>query len=154
MPTIQSSAFRDANRVPIQSLAFIAKKSVTFAAATTGSIAQHDLFIATGSVLITVFGLVNTDLTSGGAATFSIGTSGNVAGILGVVTATTLNDGDVYVDTTDRVQLGPLSTTSLVIINGGQDITYDILTATITDGQIDFYCLWRPLDSGSAVIAA
>jgi len=155
MVTISGQIWRDENRVPIQGLSLIQEKQVTFATASTGAIGQHDLFTVTGDVLISVFAVVNTTLTSGGAATISIGTANNVAAIIDVTAAPNLADGDVWVDSTDtRVEVGPLPSTSLVLINDGADITYDVLADTIDTGQIDFYCLWRPLSEDGNVIAA
>ena len=153
---VNASLNRDANRAIFQTNeAFQAPLAWTFAAANTGSIAQHTLFTVTGDVILSLFGIVNTTLTSGGASTISAGGVGNVAALLGVTTATNLADGDVWVDTTDtRVGFGPLVAAHEFVCNDGLDVTIDILTATITAGQIDFYCLYRPLESGASVVAA
>ena len=151
---LPDSIFRDANRVAIQGLSLTKVEAVTFAAATTGSVAQHDLFTVTGDNLVTIFGICNTSLDSGGVATISVGSVGNVAAIIPVTTATDIDDGDIWVDATPGVQIEALPASSLFVINDGQDITYDILTATITAGQIDFYCLYRPLESTARVVAA
>lgn len=151
-----ASRDRDANRQPLSGLHgldFLASKAVTFAAATTGSIAQHTLFTATGDLLVVVFGVCNTDLNSGGAATISVGTANNVAGLIAVTTATAIDDGEVWVDATPGTEIEAAPATPF-ILNDGADITYDVLAATITAGQIDFYAFYRPLEATASLVAA
>jgi len=147
---------RDANRQVISSNeAFKVENTITFAAATTGSVATHTLFNVTGNVLVTVCGVVDTTLNSAGAPTISIGTAANTAAIIASTTAKNLADGDVWVDATDtRVGVGYLysdGVSEVGVINDGADITYTIASATVTAGVIDFYCLWRPLSSDGKV---
>lgn len=153
---VNASINRDANRVPFQTnKAFQVAAPWTFAAATTGAIAAHSLLTVTGDCVLSLFGIVNTTLTSAGAPTISAGSAANVAAILGVTTAVNLADGDVWVDTTDtRVDFGPLVAANEFVCNDGADVIINILVATITAGQIDFYCLYRPLESGASVVAA
>lgn len=146
MANISTSQQIDANFRTINSNeALVLESTWTFAAATTGAIGQHTLFTVTGNVLVNVFGICDTDL-AGATATISIGSAGNVAGIVALTTATDIDDGDVWVDATPGVQLEALPNRAF-IVNDGQDITIDILTAAISGGVIDFYCLWRPLSS-------
>ena|SRR3990167_10499131 len=153
MTGFRVSMDRDANRAVITSNeAFRLESTWTFVAGTTGAIAQHTLFTVTGNVLAMAFGICDTSLTSGGAATLSIGTANNVAVLSddSVITATDLDDGEILTGSaTPPVEAGSLP--PLKIINDGADITLDILTATITGGVIDFYCLWRPLSSNGLV---
>ena len=147
---------RTANRESILSNeSFKLESTWTFVAATTGAIAHHPLFTVTGNVLVNVFGVCDTNLDSGGAATISIGTAGNVANIISVTTATVIDDGDLWITNVPTVQTQAISESSGIglpwVVNDGQDITIDILTATITAGVIDFYCLWRPLSSDANV---
>lgn len=148
-----ASLDRDANRATFQSNeSFRVANAWTFVTGTTGAVGQHTLFTVTGDVIVNVFGICNTDLTSGGAATISVGSVGNVAGIVAATTATDIDDGDIWVDATPGVQLEALPQRGFVV-NDGQDITIDILVAAITGGAIDFYCLWRPLESTGLVTA-
>jgi hypothetical protein len=75
---------------------------------------------------------------------------GNVAALIAATTATTIDDGDVWQNATPTVQAGA-AVSAGIPINDGQDITFDILTATITAGVVDMYCLWRPLSSDANV---
>ncbi len=148
MATIQ----RDDNHVPIQGLhSLIAKKAVTYTAGALGAIGSHVMFTVTGDVVVTAFGVCNTTLTSGGAATLELGVTGNTAALVAQTTATTLNDGDVWVDAVDRIGAGMIPTSR--IINDGTSITATVGTATITAGQIDFYCFWTALEKGASVVA-
>ena len=144
---------RDANRQIITSNeAFRLESTWTFAAATTGAVTAHTLFTVTDNVLLCVFGVVDTTLTSGGSATVEVGVTGNTAVLIGQSTATALADGEIWRDNTlTRVGAGEI--TPMNIINDGSDIILTIGTATVTAGAIDFYCLWRPLNENSNVIA-
>ncbi len=143
---------RDANRAIISSNeAFKLESTWTFVAGTTGAIGQHTLFTVTGNVWVNqVFGICDTDLESGGAATISIGSANNVAQLMDATTATNVDDGDVWDNATPTVEIGNMwgsGNKFYAPINDGADITFDILTATITAGVVDMYVFWRPLSS-------
>lgn len=143
---------RDANRFAVTSNeAFKVENTITFAAATTGSVASHTLFEITGNVLVQIFGICDTNLDSGGAATIEVGVAGNTAAIIAQTTATGIDDGEIWVDSGSAV--GAEAIGSVYAINDGADIIYTIGTATVTAGVIDFYCLWRPLSSTGSVTA-
>lgn len=128
--------------------AFKLESTWTFVENLTGDQAAHTLFTVTGNVLVTVFGICDTNLA--GAGTFEVGVAGNTAGIIAqIANATDLDDGDIYVDATPGV--GAEALPSPFIINDGADIILTIGTADITAGVVDFYCLWRPLSDGGAV---
>ena len=148
---------RDANREIINSNeAFILKSTWTFAAATTGAIGQHTLFTATDNCMAMVIAICSTDLESGGSATISVGSANNVAIFFEVTTATNIDGGEVWVAATPLADIGATLNHGgeglTTIINDGADITIDILTATITAGVIDFYCLWRPLNNNASIV--
>ena len=119
----------------------------TYVTATTGATGAHTLFTVTGNVLVTVFGIVDTNLT--GAATLEVGIVGNTAGLLAqTADATTLDDGEIYVDNASAtIEALP----SPFILNDGTDIIQTIGTTAVTAGVIDFYCLWRPLSAGANI---
>ncbi len=130
--------------------AFKLESTWTFAAATTGAIASHTLFTVSGNVALSVFGVVDTTLVSGGAAKIEVGLTGNTAVLIAQGTAANYADGDVYVDATDtRVGAGAIP--AMQVINDGFDVLLTITTATLTAGAIDWYCLYRPLSSDGAV---
>jgi len=146
------SIIRDSNFVPVQANgAFTEKKAVTYTATGEGSVAAHTIYTVTGDVLVSVFGVCNTNLDSGGVATIEVGIAGNTAVLIAQTTATDIDDGEVWIDNAPAtVEAVPASS----VLNDGTDIIATVGTATITAGQIDFYCLWRPLESGASVVAA
>jgi hypothetical protein len=131
--------------------AFKLESTWTFVTTTTGATGAHSLFTVTGNVLVSVFGVCDTSLT--GAATLEVGVTGNTAVLLAqIANATTLDDGDVYVDADTAVGAAKIATP--FVVNDGNDIIMTIGSTAVTAGVVDFYCLWRPLSSGSSVTVA
>lgn len=157
MSSFAAAQDRDANRQVISSgEAFKLESTWTFVGATTGANGAHTLFTVTGNVFVdAVFGICDTDLTvSGGTPTMSVGTVGNTGGLLSATTATLIDDGDVWVDSTPRVGVGSIWGTGdnkWNVVNDGADIILTISSDTVDAGVIDFYCLWRPLSSDGLV---
>ena len=142
---------RDANRTAILSNeAFKLESTWTFVASTTGATGNHTLFTVTGNVLVSIFGVVDTTLTSGGANTIEVGVTGNTAVLIAQATGANFADGDIWVDATDT-RVGAGAVPAMQIINDGFDILLKITTATLTAGVVDFYCLWRPLSSDANI---
>jgi len=148
---------RDDNHTPIQGpYACIAKKSMTLAGGTTNDPGDYDgtgnpatLFTVTGDCLVTIFGIVNTNLV--GAATIEVGIAENTAALIAQSTATDIDDGHIWIDATPgTVQLLPTAS----ILNDGTDIIQTVGSADITAGQIDYYCFYQPLEAGASVVAA
>ena len=135
----------DANRRTISSNeAFLLESTWTFVENLTGDQAAHTLFTVTGNVLASVFGVCDTNIA--GAGTMEVGVTGNTACLIAqIANATTLDDGDVWVDADTAVGAGLIPHPS--VINDGNDIILTIGTADLTAGVVDFYCLWRPLSS-------
>jgi len=128
--------------------AFVLQAPWTFVTATTGTVAAHTLFTVTGDCLVSVFGVCNTNLT--GAGTIEVGVAGNTASLLAqIADATTLDDGDVYVDATTMVGAGAIPATK--VINDGADIIMTIGGTAITAGQVNFYLTYRPLSDGASI---
>jgi hypothetical protein len=128
--------------------AFLLQAPWTFSELTTGAIGAHTLFTVTGDVLVSVFGVCNTDLV--GAATLEVGVAGNTPGLLAqIANATTLDDGDVYVDASTQVGVAAIPTTK--VLNDGADIIMTIGAAAITAGQVNFYLTYRPLSDGAII---
>lgn len=150
--TVDQPQQRDANRQIVSSNeAFLLSSTWTFVGNATGDQAAHTLFTVTGDVLVTVFGVCDTNIA--GAGTMEVGVAGNTAGIIAqIADATDLDDGDIWVDATPGVGVEALPTTK--IINDGADIILTIGTADLTAGVVDFYCMWRPLSEGSSVSVA
>lgn len=130
--------------------AFITSKTLTFDGTAVGDVGTDALFTVTGAVLLNIIGVCTEDL-AGATATLEVGVSGNTAALLAQTTATDIDNGEVWVDTAPAtVETLP----SVKVIGGGQDIIATTATAAITDGTITFYCLWRPLNSTSKIVAA
>lgn len=140
---------RDANRRTVDTNeAFLVESTWTFVGNATGDTGVHTLFTVTGNVIVTVFGICDTNLA--GAATIEVGVAGNTASILAqVADATNVDDGMVWVDATPAV--GAEALLSPRVINDGADIILTIGSTDLTAGVIDFYCLWRPLSTGASI---
>lgn len=151
MSSISASFYRDANHVPITGLGLIATKSITYAALTTGAVGASTLFTVTGDVVVRLFAKCTSDLTSGGSATIEAGISGNTASLIAQTTATGIDSGEIWIDTSAAtVEALPAQQ----ILVGGTDITQTIATDTLTGGVLTYYCLWTPLSSDGNVEAA
>jgi len=139
----------DANRRTISSNeAFLLESTWTFVDTTTGATGNHTLFTVTGNVLISVFGICDTNLA--GAGNFEVGVTGNTAGLIAqIADATDLDDGDIYVSNTPGVGVQALP--GMFVLNDGLDVLLKITGTAISAGVVDFYCLWRPLSDGSSV---
>lgn len=119
---------------------------------TAGTSNPYTLFTVTGDVEVRLVGICNTNLT--GAGTLEVGVAGNTAQLIGqIADATTLDDGDVYTDAGTEAGADVFPEQSQVV-NDGADIIETCGTTDITAGQIDYYCIWRPLEAGSFVVAA
>lgn len=114
------------------------------------------LFNVTGDVLVRLYGVCTTTLTSGGTPTLEVGVTGNTAALLPQVTdATTIAANDVWIDATvGEVRAALLSNVpATTLITNGSDIIETIGGADITAGNIYYVCLWKPLTSDGNVVA-
>ena len=128
--------------------AFKLESTWTFVENLTGNAAAHTLFTVTGNVIATVFGICDTNLSTG--ATIEVGVASNTASIIAqVADSNSLDDGMIWVDATPAV--GAETLPEPRILNDGTDIILTIGTADLTAGVVDFYCLYRPLSSDGAV---
>ncbi len=151
MTTYAASQDRDANRVVIAgNQALKVEQNWTFVTATTGATGAHTLFTVTGDVLVQIFGICNTNLA--GAGTIEVGVASNTASLIAqIANAEDLDDGDNWIDATPEV--GASALPGSFIINDGADIILTIGTTAITAGQVDFYCLYRPLSTDAVITA-
>jgi len=128
--------------------AFRLESTWTFVTGTTGATGAHTVFTVTDNVLVTPFGICDTSLT--GAATIELGTANNTAALLAqIADATTLDDGENWVDATPETEVSALP--GIFIINDGADIVLTIGSTAVTAGVVDFYILWRPLADNSNI---
>lgn len=128
--------------------AILLESQWTFAAATTGAVGAHTLFTVTGSVLANVWGECSTDVT--GSGTGEVGVTGNTAVFIAQTTGTAIDAGEVWQNATPTVGVGAALGNAKPVTNG-LDILLTIATDTFTAGVITFYCLWRPVSSGSKI---
>jgi hypothetical protein len=128
---------------------FVLSSEWTFVTNLTGDQGSHTLFTVTGDVLVTVFGVCTVNM-AGSGADFEVGVTGNTAGIIAqIADVEDLDAGEIYIDATPEV--GTAAVPSPFIINGGLDVLLKITNADVSAGVVTFYCLWRPLSSGSSV---
>lgn len=130
--------------------------TVTFAAGTSGAVAQHTVFTITGMVAFAFFARCTDALTSGGAATISHGNVTTVDGLGSATVATTIDAGDAITPSTPTWMEATAFVDNAGYINPawastGTDITADILTTTITGGTLEYYLIWTPLSVGASV---
>lgn len=130
-----------------------------FAGGTTNARGDHDgtgdgkvMFTVTGVVLVRVFGLCTTDL-AGATATIELGVAGNTAALIAQTTATDIDDGDIWKDTSPEVGVDTLANLpGPFLVADGADIIETVGTANITSGNIKYYCLWRPISADGNVV--
>ncbi len=147
--SVPAAFFRDENFVPVTTLGFTSQKSITYAAATTGATGVTTLFTVTGVVAMQIFATVSgVDLT--GSGTLEVGILGNTAALLAQTTATTLDVGEIWVDT------GPATIEALPALQivNGKNIIQTIGTDTVTAGTLNYYCIWVPIAGNASVVAA
>lgn len=133
-----------------------------FIGGTTDARGDHDgtsdpttLFTVIGDVLVRVFGVVTTTIV--GAGTIEVGLTGNTAEIVAQVADTSaMAAAEIYLDgTVDDVRgavFGDVKASTLVV--DGSDIIETLGTANLTEGDLYYICLWRPVSSGSTVVSA
>ena len=120
-----------------------------------GATGAFTVFTITGDVMFQVFGICNTALTSGGAATVELGVTGNTAVFIASITATTLIADEIWWDATPTATVEQIDVDGLrtFVVANGQDAILTKAAATLTAGDVDFYCLWRPLSANGLVVA-
>lgn len=110
------------------------------------------MFSVTGTVLVRVFGICTVDL-AGATATIELGVTGNTAALIAQSTATDLDAGELWKDTSPELGVDTLANLpGPFIIADGADIIETIGTANITSGNVKYICLWRPLSPNGKVV--
>lgn len=120
-----------------------------------GAQGTFDIFTVTGTVLAQVFGVCQTLLDSGGAATIELGITGNTAALIAQTDATALDAYETWQDAGPEANPGAVDLTgrSFVLTNGA-DVILTVATADLTAGVVDFYALWAPLSLDGALVSA
>ncbi len=117
----------------------------------------YRIFEVTGDVIVLAcWGVVNTDLTEAGAtAVIQVGVTGNTAQFMDQKNAVDLDDGKVWVSSS--IVIGGetiLAGYRYTAINDGADIVETVGTQDVTGGQIDYYCIWAPVEPGASVVSS
>ena len=120
-----------------------------------GAQGAFTIFTVTGDVMLRVFGVCQTLLNSGGAATIELGISGNTAILIAQTTATDLDQYETWQDAGPEANPGDVATAmakNFAIANGA-DVILTVATADLTAGEVDFHAYWMPLSSNGNVAA-
>lgn len=152
VPNVAEAFILDANGFPVSFNGhLVTKKTIAYDGSTgKGDQGATTLFTVTGDVLVSVFAVCSESL-AGASATIEVGISGNTAALVAQTTATNINAGEVWVDTSPAtVESVPADK----ILTNGTDIIETVGTADITDGTLTYYCMWVPLTTGATVVAA
>ena len=167
MTSFAAAQDRDDNAQVIRSeSAFRTKKTITFAGATTnawgddgGTLDGGVVFTVTGLVFVKLIATCTTLLDSDGAATLSVGITGDTAIFLPVETATQIDAGQIWINDAANatyIILGAetAATGNLPIyaLNGNDIILTIAGSANVTSGVLDFYCLWNPVSDDAAIV--
>jgi len=110
------------------------------------------VFTVTGDVLMKIYAVVKTPLTTAGAITVELGVAGATTYFIAqVADATDLILNEIWHDATPDATRELSSVATERITTGGQDV---ILTTTgvLTAGGICFYCIWKPLSADGNVV--
>lgn len=165
MATINSSFYRDANRVPITSDGIITKRSITFTGATAdtwgndgGVLDGGVLFTVTGLVFAKLVGVCKTNLAGG--ATLEVGIGGATAIFGKQITDTDLDAGEIYINETPATyfivgeEQAAADNFPTYMLNGNDIILTTAGGANTESGVIDFYLIWTPISDDASVVAS
>ena len=121
-----------------------------------GAQGAFTIFTVTGDVMMRVFGICQTLLNSGGAATVELGIAGNTAALIVQTTATDVDAYETWQDVGPEANPGDVAAAmakNFVIANGA-DVILTVATADLTAGEVDFHAFWMPLSTDGNVVAA
>ena len=122
-------------------------------AAENGAIGIITVATVTGSVYIhRIIPMVTQTVTSGGAATLTLGTTNVATGMIGSTTATSLAANEFWA-TTGAADVGYVNVsdtiTSAVV---SENIIMTVGTAALTAGTIVFGIVWEPVSAGASLV--
>lgn len=118
-----------------------------------GAQGAFTIFTVTGDVMVQVFGVCQTALTSGGAATCELGITGNTAALIAQTAFDDIDQYETWQDAGPEANPGNVDAAmaDYFVIANGADIIMTVGTADLTAGVIDFDCFWRPLSTNGSV---
>lgn len=113
-----------------------------------GSLATYPLFTVTGDVFVRIWGVCTVAL-EGASGTIEVGVAGNTASLIAQETITDIEINSIYLSATQVI--GAVSVATIpgpfVIVNG-LDIIETVKTTDVSEGNIYYICLWRPVSEG------
>lgn len=118
-----------------------------------------DIFTVTGPVLVRCIGTCAVDLAAGAAPTIELGTASDTnACIVQCADGRNLDQHEIWHDAAPAAAECDMITNwesvHTVCITAAENIILTIGANALTDGTIDFYCLWTPLADAANVVAA
>lgn len=138
--------------VPMYGAANYLAVPITFAAATTGAVATHEIFTVTGLVRMIIIPVCTANVA--GAGTIELGVAGDTDLFIGTTTGADIDAGEIWVDTTPTELAFNYSSVLDKVVPNGLDVGYEVKTDTLTGGAITFHCWWWDLDSTGNVVVA
>ncbi len=166
-PYIDARMALDGNGNPVQGLyPFMAKKTITFAGATTNAWGDDGgtkdggvVFTVTGVVKCVVIGKCTTSCTGAGS-TDEVGITGDTAIFMPITTMTSLDTGHIWLNNATPAtyfiagESEAAADNLPVYILNGNDIILTTKTANTDTGVVELYCYWTPLSSDGSVVAS
>lgn len=107
----------------------------------------HTLFTVTGDVIVRLWGVCTTDLTTT-TGTVAVGIANNAGLLLAALAAGDIDAGEIWNDATPAVGDTLANIAGPYVLPNGADIIETIATADVTAGNIYYICLWRPVSMG------
>ena len=124
--------------------------STDFTSATWNIIATHEIFIVTGVVHVKITAHCTGNL-AGATATVQLGVESATTNMIGVTTGTDMVAEELWYDTSPTTQIDTPANANIERIINGLDIGYEVVTAALTSGSIQFICEWKPLEPGATI---
>lgn len=132
-----------------------AEKVVTYTVSGDGATGALTLFTVTGTVIMRIFGVVETALETDASGTLSVGVTDDTAKLIALVnTVAKLIAGEIYHDADPDAFIELTSVLEEYIVANGKDVIQTIATGAVKAGKMRFICLWYPLSADGKVVPA
>jgi len=106
------------------------------------------LLTVTGTVELVVIAVATVNF-AGGSATLELGTAVNTAGVIAQTTATDIDAGNIWHDTSPDSTLEASTVITRKIVNA--DVIFTVATADISAGTLKLMVFWNPISSDGNV---
>jgi len=128
------------------------KKTITFAALTTGAVASKELFKVSGLIMACVVPLCTTNVSMTGAgATIALGNGTVTNQFIAATAGDAIDVGELWLGTTPAGLFVSSDTVPIWSLINGLDIGYTIGVDSLSGGVIDFHLFWYPISEGATV---